>query len=366
MRFYNSHPLTPSSRVELPIEVPIARSDPPNDEAATPILTPVTSLSSSLTEVNWQESCLSRSKVKATRSFIVSFQREGILGSRPTYDFAGLSHDCQFAFWYNENKISVFPLGGLKFQSTQDMLPQIFNIGQEYTNGELIFDVVMSQRFLVVATSQCVRVIDIRNSYKIEAISHGEWEPGGVACHENETQFIVALGQGQGNSLRYSKGRVLLCKYNIDSHAGLSLCSTSKLPTQDRPKRVSLDADGRLVTCVTTIQNQLLLWELDEHYSAPEQALDFSKNHSSVVSTPNTISPRHINTQYFMADYNTTGALRDRHYIHHFALHYSLAKSIHPCHDFPVLGTPPQRRRMVLQPPSAHFQHTHNTKAQAT
>ncbi len=251
--------------------------------------------------MNSQESCLTRSKLKATSPFTVPFQREGILGSRPSYDFAGLSQDCHFAFWYDENKISVSPLEGLRVRSTRDTLPQWFRFGQDYTNGEPIFDVVMSQRFLVVATSQCVRVIDILKSYKIETLPYGEWGPGGLACYETEDQLLVALGQGQGNSLKYSKGRILLCKYDIDSHArNLSLCRTLELPTRDRPKRVSLDANGKVVTCVTAIQNKLLVWELDEHFSAPGERLNFAKNHYSVVSTSNTASPRQIEKQVLL------------------------------------------------------------------
>lgn len=298
LRLCISHPLTlssrPSLRVELPSDISIERPDPPDDNAAASILTPETSRSSSLTGVNWQETCLSKSKVKATRSFTVSFQREGILGSRPTYDFAGLSCDCHFAFWYSESKCFVFPLAGSKIQYTQENLLGSSGMGQDLNNGELIFDVVMSQRFLVVATSQCVRVTDIRKRYNFETIPHGGWEPGGVACHETENQFLVALGQGQGNSLKFSKGRILLCKYDIDSQAGISLCSTLKLPTQDRPKRVSLDARGRLVTCVTTIQNSLLVWELGDHLPAPGEPLKFAKNLYSVVSTPNATSPYHM------------------------------------------------------------------------
>lgn len=302
LKFRISHPLTLGSslslRIKLLSKIPIERPDPLNREAAASLLTPETSPSTSLAEVNWRESCLSRSKLKATRSFTVPFQREGILGSRTSYDFAGLSHDCHFAFWYDENKISVFPLEGLRVHSIQDNLSQVLKFGQSYTNGELIFDVVMSQRFLVVATSQRVRIIDILESYKVEAIPYGEWGPGGVACHETESQFIIALGQGQGNSLRSSKGRVILRKYDIDSRArNLLLCPTLTLLTQDRPKRVSLDANGKLVTCVTTIQNKLLVWELDEHFSAPAERLNLVKNHYTVVRISNTTSPRQINMQ---------------------------------------------------------------------
>ena len=173
-------------------------------------------------------------------------------------------------------------------QSTQATLPQALDLGKDCTSGEPIFDVVMShQRFLVVVTSQCVRVITICSNYKLETIPHREWEPSGVACHENGTHLVISLGQGQGYSRESAECRITLCKYELDSLPRKLSYSSFKLPTEHRPKRISLDADGSIVTCVTTIQNKLLVWEVHEDFVASKEPFDFVKNHYAVVSTPN-------------------------------------------------------------------------------
>ena len=155
----------------------------------------------------------------------------------------------------------------------------------------------MSESFLVIITCQCVRVINVRNDYELEASPHGEWEPSGVACFESETGLKVALGLGQGNSLKSSRGQIVLFKYELGTRPKkLSLCSTIKLPTGNRPKRISFDADVGILTCVTTIQNKILVWHLDEDLSASGEPFDFLKNHYRVVSTTQHHTSKPFNT----------------------------------------------------------------------
>lgn len=238
------------------------------------------------TETDWREPNLPSSKVRSTWSFSLSLHRAKTFGGRASFDFAGLSNDCKYAYLYHESRVSVFYLADLRTQSTESAYPPILDLGRDFTNSEPVFDVVMSGSFLVVITSLCVRFINIRNNHELEATSHGEWEPSGVACSENETRLVMALGQGQGNSLESSKGQIALFRYAPGTGPRkMSPCSTIKLPARNRPKRISLDADGRTLTCVTTIQNRLLVWHLNEDFSAAGEPFDFVKNHYRVVST---------------------------------------------------------------------------------
>lgn len=262
-----------------------------NRVTTSPVLGPEPSPEDAIVSSNFQESALSNSRVKATRLFSISFARSGIFGTRTSYECAGLSDNCRFAFFYNENKVSVFHLPDLTVQFTEVILPRESGPGKDFIYEEPIFDVVMSQRYLVVITSQCMRIINIRSTHELESVPHAEWEPTRVACYESETHLMIALGQGQGNSLESSKGRIVCYKYKIDSGSGkLSMCPILTLLSQDRPKRVSLDADGKIVTCVTTIRNKLLVWDLDEDPSALGKPFEFIKNHYSLVSTLNATS----------------------------------------------------------------------------
>lgn len=282
----------------LAIDVRSPRHDnmPPNEllerpgqPFAMPIVTTVSSDPSPsirTTGIDWQEPDLPTSKVRSTRSFSLSLHRAKTLGGRVSFDFAGLSNDCQYAYLYHENRVSVFHLADLGAQSTESAFLRTLDLGRDFTHSEPVFDVVMSGSFLVVITSLCVRVVNVRNNYELEASAHGEWEPSGVSCSENGTRLVIALGQGQGSSLESSKGQIVLFRYEPGTRPRkMSPCSIIKLPARNRPKRISLDADGGILTCVTTIQNRLLVWHLDENFSTAGEPFDFIKNHYHVVST---------------------------------------------------------------------------------
>lgn len=55
------------------------------------------------------------------------------------------------------------------------------------------------------------------------------------------------------------------------------------LPTQDRPKRLTLSPETQTLICVTRIQNKLLVWDLDESHLPLSEPFDFVKNHYRVV-----------------------------------------------------------------------------------
>ena len=283
--------LNTSQLLARDIRLPSHDTTPPNEllEHSMPRVPTVSSDPSPsihTTEIDWREPDLSTSKVRSTWSFSLSLHQAKPFGGRASFDFAGLSNDCQYAYLYHQNRVSVFYLTDLRAQSTETAFIRILDIGRDLRNGELVFNVVMSGSFLVIITSLFVRVINVRNNYELELISHGEWEPSGVACSENETRLVIALGQGQGSSLESSKGQIVFFKYEPGTRSRkISPCSTIKLPARNRPKRISLDADRRILTCITTIQNRLLVWHLNENFSTAGEPFDFVKNHYRVVST---------------------------------------------------------------------------------
>ena len=341
----------------LPIESP--HQDMPPDErqerSGSPSLMPVAPTASSNpssnispSEIDWREPELSRSRVTSTWCFSMSLPRAKAFGGRASYDFTGLSSNCQYAYLYHTNRVSVFDLADPRAQCTDTALPRILVFDRDFTNTEPVFDVIMSEGFLIIITCQFVRVINVRDDYELEASRYGEWEPSGVACFENETNLKVALGQGQGNSLKSLKGQIVLFKYEMGTRPRkLSLCSTIKLPTGNRPKRISLDADVGILTCVTTIQNKIFVWYLEADFSTSGEPFDFLKNHYRVVGThPASTFSAPFNT-HEEANHSSTGKLRNRHLIH-IPLHQPFPETLHPRRDISILRTPSQRRSMVL------------------
>lgn len=233
--------LNTSQLLAIEVRPPPHDNTPPNERPEQPIAMPIVPTVSSdaspsihTTETDWREPDLPSSKVRSTRSFSLSLHRAKTLGGRASFHSGGLSNDCSYAYLYHENRVSVFYLADLRAQSTASACLRILDLGRDFTNSEPVFDVVMPGSFLVVITSLCVRVINVRNNYELEASSHGEWEPSGVACSENETLLVIALGQGQGNSLESSKGQIVLFKYAPGTCPRKILpCSTIKLPARN-------------------------------------------------------------------------------------------------------------------------------------
>lgn len=297
------------------------------DTLYSPLTTPDSSdrgTQEDIIQTAFREHAITKSKVKATKTFAIAFIRRGLLSGRPTYDYAGLSEECRYAFFYKTDKITVFELACSETQPISAISPPVPHFYKKFKLEEPIFDVVMTKNYLIVATDQSLRIIDIDNTRELGRIPHGDWEPTRVAYHESQIHLIIALGQGQGSSMQSSAGRIMLYKFTKDRSANLSLTSEANLSTRDRPKRLNLYE--KIVTCVTTIQNKLLVWTLDDVVWTSNDGLhpqvepfEFVKNHYRVVSRPFLTLPcTSILTP------NLTGALRNRHYIH-IPLHLPLA-----------------------------------------
>ena len=275
-------------------------SEPPIVPPRTPPIDPdlvtesLPSTDPDVVESDFQEPFIPRSKIKTTSSMSISFPRDRFFSSllgRTSFNFAGLSSDCQHVFFYDHCRISMFHLNNPKGKPLE--------LGRDFTNGDPILDAAMSQRFLVIATSQRILTFDLVERHQLEVVSFDAWESSGIACFESSNQLVLALGQGQGNSSKASQGQIVVYKYEKSSRLKrLEACSTLPLPTQDRPKRVYLNAVPRILTCVTTIQNRVLVWDLDESFSPVSEPFDFVKNHyrkeryeTGITSTSAYISP---------------------------------------------------------------------------
>ena len=205
-----------------------------------------------------------------------------------SYHSSGVSIDCNHAFFYNDTEISVYDLRELE---TNLKSPSLVKFKKHFKN-EGIRNVALSQTFLLVATSKYMLTIDITKDLVIDTIEHTDWDPSGLASYETDTYLVVLLGQCQCNPVRKVKGQIKVYKYKIDGRpARLSVGSTISLPDYDSPKRLCIDADAQIVTCVTKIQNKILVWKMDDEFATCGGPFEFLKNRSTPVRVQST-APR--------------------------------------------------------------------------
>lgn len=249
---------------------------------------PNSSRTDSLIDGDPLESPIARSRIVLLTSFSVSLTKDSRFSIRSDssgYHCAGLSHDCRHSFYYKDGRVSVFSLGDLRACTIRPISSRVLDRGERFTRGEPIFDTVMSSRFLVVVTSTRVLTVDITNGDEFEAITHGDWDLAGVAVHETGSHLLLALGHGKGDSSRNGRGQIEIYMHERnDRSCNFSLCYTLILPSKDRPKRLSFSGDGQILTCVTMIQNKLLVWKLAQDFSSRVGPFNFVKNHYRKVS----------------------------------------------------------------------------------
>ena len=209
--------------------------------------------------------------------------KRGFFSRRESYSNAGLSDCCQYAFFYNDTRISTLSLEGCWTSSGSIRTAKPENLGSDFVHQDRILDVVMSRRFLVVVTTSSILIKNVTNGQMIDGITHGDWDTSGVACRESGERVMIALARGRGNRSN-TIGQIEIYQYTIGTAPRkMSYYSTMELPIRDRPKKICLSHDGRILTCVTTIQNKLLIWHLDGNHSAMTAPFVFLKNASTRV-----------------------------------------------------------------------------------
>lgn len=113
----------------------------------------------------------------ATKLFPIPFARHGVLGVRPFYEYAGLSDNCRYAFYYKIDKITVLKLEISDLQPLLVITALISRLLKDSTMKKPIFDLAMSKKYLIIMMNQCLRIINIRSTQELAKIPHGEWEP---------------------------------------------------------------------------------------------------------------------------------------------------------------------------------------------
>ena len=234
------------------------------------------------------ESAFTRSIIKKSTAYSLRSVRK--FGN--SYNSAGLFEDCKYAFFNNDNSLSVYKLGDLRSQPTSPSFSWIFT--QRYKRGERIRSVASSMTGIVAITNERQEIFNIQAKVAESPVGsslHGVWDPSGVACHESETQFVVFLGQCRRNESNGYDGQIRVYKYKKDSQAQEFPISIFPIPANDCPKKVFFHAGSQILICITRLQNKLLVWRLDEGFSSTHDPFDLFQSGYTAVSNPRPTAP---------------------------------------------------------------------------
>ena len=86
-------------------------------------------------------------------------------------------------------------------------------------------------------------------------------------------------------------GRIKVYRYQMKGQAIRLPAFTLNVPASDNPKRVSFDTDSQVLTCITRIQNKLLVWKLNHDFFSSSEPFEFQKNKYPAVSARSPAAP---------------------------------------------------------------------------
>lgn len=232
-------------------------------------------------EQNNAEIDLTRSRTKNSTTF--SLRKVPKFSS--SYHSAGLSGDCTYAVFNDDSEVSVFKLGDLRSNPALLGFSRVFTQKYQQRKHECIRGVASSRLYIVIVTNKRLLVFKIDRETAIDTLSHEKWDPSGLACHESETHIVVFSGQCQRNGKTGDYcGQIGVYRYRKEGQARKLPSFVLNVPANDYPKRLSFHADSRILTCITRLQNKLLMWKLNDDFLSVWGPYEFQKNDYTAVS----------------------------------------------------------------------------------
>ena len=308
LRFQVSRPLKRVSGLGTPIKPP---------EPGVPLTKEI--------DLSRPEDTLPRSLINRCRNYSL----RSVDKFSKSYTSAGLFADCRHAFFNNDGEVSVYKLENLPERLIRPTFFKIFT--QSYKHGERIMDVASSRSGIVIATNRSLSVFDLDADVSIGITSYEGWDPSGLACHETKTHLVAFSGQRQRNKNTKYNGQIRICMYRKGGETERPpVCL--EVPANDYPKSRSYHADSRMLTCITRLQNKLLVWKLDDEFSSSLKPFEFFKNNYTVVST------RHSLHRLIDADISFIGVCRDRDNIG-YGLSISIGSTLRSMYDSAIIRT---------------------------
>ena len=207
-----------------------------------------------------------------------------------SYHSAGLSDDCTRAFFNDDSEVSVYKLGDLRRQPASLGFSRVFT--QKYKHQESIRGVTSSRLYIIITTNKRLLIFKIDPETAIDTFSHGDWDPSGLVCHESETRLVVFLGQCQRNSRTSDYcGQIRIYSYRKEGQAKKLPSFVLNVPANDYPKRLFFHASSQILTCITRLQNKILVWKLNDDFLSSWGPYEFRKNDYTAVSTQFATTP---------------------------------------------------------------------------
>ena len=279
LRFRASRPLTRGNQNPIASASVLGSDSVPSKSGGSPI--EEIQLSYGL----WRESSLTRSITKSSAAYSMRSVRK----FSSSYHSAGLFNDCRHAFFNSDSEISVYRLGDLSTTTTSPDFSTVLT--RQYKHGEFIRNIASSQAFVIVGTNRRLLVLKIDADTLVDTISHGDWDPSGLACHESETHLVVFLGQCQRNNTKKYNGQIRVYRYRIDGQFQKLPVFAFNVPADDCPKRLSFDAGSQILACITRIQNKVLVWSLDAEFLSSLEPFEFLEYKYTAVSAQSPTRP---------------------------------------------------------------------------
>ncbi len=247
--------------------------------------------------ISWQEDPLPKSRLKGQpKSLSYSFALRG--SGKSSYDIAGLSNNCQQVLCQNETEICVFQFDDVGLQLTSLNFRKILEfelVGTDKTRSEekgmgrlivvrqnkeeLIRHATLSERFLAITTSSRLLVLKTASATLFDEGTHGEWDSSALTIFEKGVYLIVVLGRARRLRTGQFEGQITIFTYIIGRGFEKSLTTQNlALPEPDFPRHLILSTDGKLLSCVTGIQNKIFVWSIGKQFASSEELFAFSKN----------------------------------------------------------------------------------------
>ena len=143
--------------------------------------------------------------------------------------------------------------------------------------------------------------------------------------------MVAFSGQRQRNKSNKYNGQIRICIYRKGGQTERPpVCL--EVPANDYPKSLSYHAGSRMLTCITRLQNKLLVWRLDDEFSSSLKPFEFLKNNYTVVST------RHSPHRLIDANISFIGVCRDRDNIG-YGLSISNGSTLRSMYDGAIIRT---------------------------
>ena len=202
-----------------------------------------------------------------------------------------MSKDCRHIFFHDEKRVTVLETS-LVLELTPGQAVRMSQIPYSYVEHRqdaVIERVAFLRRWLAIGTNQELIISEMRSpsdsTPKILRMSHGEWEPIGLALSEHDAVLLLVVGQRMQKDGAFL-GRVLVFNIGqpIDFASSMPQPDKYDLPQNDLPKEVDINVDGTLVLCCTELHNSVVIWELVSRPGSSQRLLRITRRCHTPVS----------------------------------------------------------------------------------